>query len=193
VVTYQNGRMQPFQQLYSGLAGYEELQEGLAVLSEFLVGQLNPGRLRQLAGRVLAVRHLCDGATFVDTFRALERDGGISRRAAYHIAMRVYRGGGLTKDAVYLRGLQAILQYVKKGGELSPLLVGKIAVKHIPIIAELQHREVLQPAPIVPRHLQDDQSLERLAMLRRGDGSVMDLIAAAANQSGSSRLTLRSS
>ena len=49
LLTYYNGRMQPFQQLYSGLAGYEELQEGLAVLSEYLVGGLTRGRLRQLA------------------------------------------------------------------------------------------------------------------------------------------------
>ncbi len=37
-----------------GLAGYEETQEGLAVLAEFLVGGLSPHRLRQLAVRVVA-------------------------------------------------------------------------------------------------------------------------------------------
>lgn len=189
VVTYHNGRMQPFQQLYSGLAGYEELQEGLAVLSEFLVGELSLSRLRQIAGRVLAVRFLCDGATFLDTFRALERDCGFGRRAAYNTAMRVYRGGGFTKDAVYLRGLQAILQYVKKGGDLHPLLVGKIAVRHIPIIAELQHREVLKPVPIVPRHLQDAKARKRLETLRDENGSVMDLVEAAATQNSCSRMT----
>ena len=80
--------------------------------------------------------------------------------------MRVYRGGGLTKDAVYLRGLAAILRYVQKGGDLNPLLVGKMAVEHIPIIKELQYRNVLKPVPIVPRYLQDAAALERLERLR---------------------------
>ncbi len=114
LLTYYNGRMQPFQQLYSGLAGYEELQEGLAVLSEYLVGGLTRGRVRQLAARVVAVRHLTDGASFVETFRTLSRDYGFADRTAYNIAMRVYRGGGLTKDAVYLRGLVAILSYMQE-------------------------------------------------------------------------------
>ena len=93
LLTYYNGRMQPFQQLYSGLAGYEELQEGLAVLSEYLVGGLSRSRMRQLAARVVAVRQLTDGASFVETFRTLDRqlrihaahglqhhDAGLSRR-----------------------------------------------------------------------------------------------------------------
>ncbi len=114
LVTYYNGREQPFQQLYSGLAGYEELQEGLAVLSEYLVGGLSRARMRQLAGRVVAVRLLTDGATFVDTFRTLDQDWGFAQPMAYQITMRVFRGGGLTKDAVYLRGLQSILRYVQQ-------------------------------------------------------------------------------
>ena len=176
LVTYYNGRVQPFQQLYSGLAGYEELQEGLAVLAEYLVGGLSHSRMRQLAARVVAVRHLTDGASFVDTFRTLDREYEFTQRTAYNIAMRVYRGGGLTKDAVYLRGLEAILRYVQKGGDLNPLLVGKMAAEHIPIIKELQYRNVLNPAPIVPRYLQDATAMERLSMLRGSNGSVADLV-----------------
>ena len=176
LLTYYNGRMQPFQQLYSGLAGYEELQEGLAVLSEFLVGGLTRGRLRQLAARVVAVRHLTDGASFVETFEVLSRDYGFADRTAYNTAMRVYRGGGLTKDAVYLRGLVAILSYIKKDGDLRPLLVGKMAVEHIPIIKELQYRKVLQAAPITPRYLQEPASLQRLEALRGSNMTVVDLV-----------------
>lgn len=176
LVTYYNGRAQPFQQLYSGLAGYEELQEGLAVLSEYLVGGLSASRMRQLAGRVVAVRHLTDGASFVDTFRTLDRNYEFTQRTAYNITMRVYRGGGLTKDAVYLRGLEAILRYVQKGGDLNPLIVGKMAVDHIATIKELQYRKVLNPAPIVPRYMRNPASRERLAALRNSSGSVLDLV-----------------
>jgi len=184
LLTYYNGRMQPFQQLYSGLAGYEELQEGLAVLSEYLVGGLNRSRMRQLAARVVAVRMLTDGASFVDTFRTLDRDYKFSQRTAYNITMRVYRGGGLTKDAVYLRGLVAILRYVQNGGDLKPLLVGKMAVEHIPIIKELQYRKVLKPAPIMPRYLQDEVAIRRLNELRGANVSVVDLVAGSTNSNG---------
>ena len=176
LLTYFNGRLQPFQQLYAGLAGYEELQEGLAVLAEYLVGGLSRSRMRQLAARVVAVHALVDGASFVDTFHCLDRDYGFTQRTAYNITMRVFRGGGLTKDAIYLRGLQSILRYVQKGGDLEPLLVGKMAVEHIPIIKELQYRKVLLPAPIMPRYMQDAAALERLAELKGSTCSVLDLV-----------------
>jgi uncharacterized protein (TIGR02421 family) len=184
LVTYYNGRTQPFQQLYSGLAGYEELQEGLAVLSEYLVDGLSGGRMRQLAARVLAVRNMVDGASFIETFRVLDDECGFTQRAAYNITMRVYRGGGLTKDAVYLRGLKAILRYVQKGGDLNPLLVGKMAVEHIPIIKELQYRKVLNPIPIVPRYMEDEAALARLERLRGGTGTVVDLVKKNTSENG---------
>jgi len=43
------------------------------VLSEYLVGGLSPARMRQLAARVVTVRQLTDGASFVDTFRVLDQ------------------------------------------------------------------------------------------------------------------------
>ena len=63
LVTYFNGRHQPLRQLYTGLARYDELQEGLAVLSEYLVGGLRSDRLRLLAARVLAVKAMTDSAS----------------------------------------------------------------------------------------------------------------------------------
>ena len=177
LLTYYNGRAQPFQQLYSGLAGYEELQEGLAVLSEYLVGGLSGTRMKQLAARVVAVRHLTEGASFVETYRELTREFGFPKRPAYNITMRVFRGGGLTKDAVYLRGLVAILKYVKQGGDLNPLMVGKMAVDHISIIKELQYRKVLKPAPVTPRYMQDQDALARLQRLQTHDLAVVDLVA----------------
>ena len=153
LLTYYNGRAQPFRQLYCGLAGYDELQEGLAVLSEYLVNGLGRPRMRQLAARVVAAKHMVEGATFVDTFRLLDRNYDFSQRSAFTIAMRVYRGGGLTKDAVYLRGLQTILKYLGGGGDIEPLFVGKMAAEHIPVIQELQFRQVLGPPAVRPRYM----------------------------------------
>ncbi|MDA0590252.1 MAG: DUF1704 domain-containing protein [Planctomycetota bacterium] len=178
LVTWHNGAAQPFRQLKAGLAGYEELQEGFAVLSEYLVDGLSRLRLRQLAGRVVAVRCLLNGESFVETFQQLHDAHGFSKKMAYTVTMRVFRGGGLTKDAVYLRGLLAVLAYVRTGGDLKPLLVGKIAAAHIPMILELQFRRVLVPPPLTPRFMQSQSAQERLARLVESDIKVTDLVTA---------------
>jgi uncharacterized protein (TIGR02421 family) len=175
VLTYYNGLAQRFRLLHTGLAGYDALQEGLAVLSEYLVGGLSRPRLRLLAGRVVAARCLLDGATFIDTFRQLRHTYGFPNRTAYTMTLRTYRSGGLTKDAVYLRGLRQLLDYIADGGSVEPLLMGKIATQHIPIVKELRWRRVLVPPPLAPRYMNQPDSLLRLERLRRG-ASVHDLL-----------------
>jgi uncharacterized protein (TIGR02421 family) len=167
LLTYFNGRAQPFRMLQSGLPGYDALQEGLAVLSEYIVGGLTAERLRVLAARVLAARALADGASFVDVFRELTRTHGFSQRAAYTIAMRVFRGGGLLKDAVYLRGLVDILKYLATGGDFDILFVGKIAEKHVGVVEELMLRKILKPPPLFPRYFEAEGARGRLERLRR--------------------------
>ena len=175
VLTYHNGRAQPLKQLYAGLAGYEELQEGLAVLAEYLVGGLSRPRLRLLAARVVAVRRMIDGASFVEAFRELDRSWDFSSHTAFIVTLRAFRGGGLTKDAVYLRGLRKLLRYLGGGGSLEPLLVGKISAMHVPIIQELLLRKVLRPAPMRPRYLKNAAALDRLERARRAI-SILELV-----------------
>lgn len=166
IVTYYNGFQQPLKQLYAGMAGYEELQEGLAVCSEFLVGGLKPPRLRILAGRVLAVHCLESGADFIETFRLLHYKLEFQAYTAFTIAMRVYRGGGYTKDQVYLRGLVRLIDYLKNNGSLESLIIGKIALEFLPIVEELQWRKILKPPLLRPRYLDHPLSRKRLQMLR---------------------------
>ncbi len=175
IVTYFNGRAQPFKQLYCGLSGYEELQEGMGVLAEYLAGGFSRPRLRMLAGRVAAVKCLTDGASFIETFRTLNDDYGFEQLTAFTITARVYRSGGLTKDAVYLRGLIRLLKYLEQGGEIDPLLVGKIAADHVPVIRELQWRKVLRRVPLRPRYLDFPETAEKLKKLRNGY-SVLNLV-----------------
>ena len=121
--------------LRSGLPGYDALQEGIAVLSEYLVGGLTADRLRVLAARVVAVRAMVDGASFVELFRELTQNHGFSQRTAYTKSMRVFRGGGLLKDGVYLRGLMDVLKYLATGGDYDILFTGKIATNHVDTLA----------------------------------------------------------
>ncbi len=175
VLTYHNGKSQRLKQLSAGLAGYDALQEGLAVLSEYLVGGLSKSRLRLLAGRVKAAHNVINGAGFVENFRVLNRECGFSERTAFMISMRTHRGGGLTKDAVYLEGLVHILEYLAEGGELDTLFVGKIGQEHIPIIRELLWRGVLTNPPLKPRYMDRPEVLSRLKKLQNG-ASVLDLV-----------------
>ena len=166
LVTYYNGRAQPLRQLALGLADYIEFQEGIAVLSEFLSGHLSKPRLRYLALRVLAVDSMVKGATFAETYQRLKDAYEVPSKRLFDILSRVYRGGGLTKDAVYLRGLLSLLEYLRQGGELAPLFVGKIARHDIPVIQELQWRGVLREAPLQPRILSKREAKKRLRLLK---------------------------
>ncbi|MFA5504733.1 MAG: tyrosine/phenylalanine carboxypeptidase domain-containing protein [Vulcanimicrobiota bacterium] len=170
LVTYYNGRAQPLNQLALGLADYIEFQEGIAVLSEFLSGHLSKPRLRYLALRVLAVDNMIKGAAFPESFRKLREAYEVPAKRLFDILSRVYRGGGLTKDAVYLRGLLSLLDYLREGGDLAPLFVGKIARHHIPVIQELQWRGVLREAPLQPRILTKREARKRLKWLKEGTG-----------------------
>lgn len=166
VVTWYNGRNQPLKLLSSGVPGYEELQEGIAVLAEYLAGGLSAGRMKELAGRVIAVDSLVNHQDFVNTFELLTAQYHFKPRKAFFITTRVYRAGGLTKDAIYLRGFIALINFLKKGNSLEPLLIGKIRQNYLPVIEELIARKVLKPLPIKPRYLIDEKTLDRLAEIR---------------------------
>ena len=174
VVTYQNGARQPLKLLTIGLPGYDETQEGLAVLAEYLTGGLDPRRLRVLAARVVAIAEMLDGAVFVEIFESLRTEYGIPTRTAWSIAIRVVVGGGSVKDAIYLRGIARLLEAIAEGISLDVLFVGKLALDHIPLIQDLLDREVLNPPWVRPRWLDVPGAQERLDRLREG-ASVTDL------------------
>lgn len=161
VVTYVNGSRQPVRLLAAGLAGHDETQEGLAVLAEYLVGGLTPGRLRQLAARVVAVHQMVEGASFPDVHRTLVA-AGVPQVPAFSIAVRVFRSGGLTKDAVYLRGLIDLLAHLRAGGDLDVLWLGKMALADAPLVEQLRSRGVLREPALRPRYLDDPATATRL-------------------------------
>ncbi|HBE91202.1 MAG TPA: flavohemoglobin expression-modulating QEGLA motif protein [Gammaproteobacteria bacterium] len=178
IVTHYNGRQQPFRELYAGMAGYEPLQEGLAVLAEYLSNELSHMRMRLLAGRVMAVDMISNGADFIESFRLLENDYGFSQANAYTICMRVYRGGGYTKDFIYLQGLVNVLDYLAAGQQLDRLYIGKITYEHLDFIEELQWRKVLVEPRLRPRFLDDPRTASRLDRLYQGTGIVQIMMEA---------------
>jgi uncharacterized protein (TIGR02421 family) len=161
LVTHINGAHQAIRGMASGLAGCEETQEGLAVFAEYLVGGLSPFRLRQLAARVVAVHQIVSGASFTDVHRALT-DEGFSASSAFTTAMRVFRSGGFTKDAIYLRGLLDLLGHLGDGGDLDLLWLGKLSLRDLPLVADLFRRGVLDAPRLLPRYLDDPGTARRL-------------------------------
>ncbi|MFC1748933.1 flavohemoglobin expression-modulating QEGLA motif protein [Pseudomonadota bacterium] len=166
VLTYHNGKQQAFKQLYAGMAGYEELQEGLAVLSEYLTGGLDLPRLKILAARVIAADSIMSGASFMDTYHLLHDMHGFKRNTAFFITMRVFRGGGYTKDMIYLRGLINLLSHIGQHDDLDILYSGKIAMEHLPLLRELHWREVLREPAITPKYLSDERAQQRMKALK---------------------------
>lgn len=167
ILTYCNGHAQPLDLMYAGFAGYEQTQEGIAVLSEYLVGGLDINRLKLLAARVIAVDSLIKGADFIQTFNLLHKDYDFQGHSAFNISMRVHRGGGYTKDAIYLRGLIELLDFIRKGGNISGLYGGKYALKHQPLIEELTHLNILQK-PKLPEYLTSTIAKEKLNRIKEG-------------------------
>jgi len=153
--------------MYAGFSGHDQLQEGLAVLAEYLVDGLTVNRMRTLAGRVVAAESMVKGANFIETFNLLRTDHNFTESTAYYITMRIFRGGGLVKDFVYLAGLLNVMEYLKNGGNLETLYTGKFNINHVELIEELLHRKVLRK-PITPRFLERDSVIRRLQKLRNG-------------------------
>lgn len=178
VLTWFNGSAQPLRLLGRGLAGYDGLQEGLAVLAEHLAGALDPYRLRILAARVIAAEAIGLGDSFLEIFHRL-RSLGIDERAAFQTTIRAARGGGLTKDIVYLRGLCDVVSYLRSGGRLDRLYTGKIALRHLEVVHELVERGLIAPPRVVPMVLQEGRTAEKLEFIRASedDSSVVTQMA----------------
>ena len=73
---------------------------------------------------------------------------------AFGIAARVFRSGGLAKDAIYLAGFPGRdASLVAAGAPLDPFWLGKIAAAHVPAIEELLQRGLVHAplfTPLVP-------------------------------------------
>ena len=168
LLTYFNGSAQGLRVFRTGLAGYEGMQEGLAVFAEYLEGGFTRERLRQLALRVVGCHMMLAGAPFVDAFRTLTHTHGIANEAAFALLLRIYRGGGFAKDAIYLRGLLVLLSHLKSGGALDPFWMGKISAAHFSVMEELGTRGLLKPPIFRPLCLEEDRGRMRLDRARMG-------------------------
>lgn len=151
MVTTMNGLLHPLKIFSHGLPNNEETQEGLAVFSEYMSNNLTVTRLKELAYRVIAVDSLAKGYPFSRTFRLLHNQYDLDRESAFYITLRAHRGGGFTKDYLYLSGLKKVYDYYHAGKDLSLLLTGKVSIEYVDEIQSLIKKGYAVPA----KHITD--------------------------------------
>ncbi len=138
MVTTFNGKSQPLKIFSNGFVNNTETQEGLAVFSEYLSGCLTLRRMKELAYRVIAADSLIKGYDFKDTFDLLYSQYKLDRENAWQITLRAHRGGGFTKDYLYLTGLKKIYDYYHNDHDMDILLTGKVTLEDKESIKRLQ-------------------------------------------------------
>lgn len=144
-----NARKQPLKVLRLGFPGTTMTQEGMAVYAEHLGGALNSDRLRTLGHRVIAVKSLLDNHSFSQTFDLLVDEYGAAPAGAFITTARVYRGGGFTKDFLYLRGLAQARSHHLANGDWLPLFAGKVPFSKEKQIAQLIERGIVKQPEVV--------------------------------------------
>lgn len=151
MVTTMNGLLHPLKIFSHGFPNNEETQEGLAVFSEYMSNNLTITRLKELAYRVIAVDSLAKGYSFSRTFRLLHNQYDLEREEAFYITVRAHRGGGFTKDYLYLTGLKKVYDYYHDGKDLSLLLTGKVSLEYVNEIESLIKKGLALPS----KHITD--------------------------------------
>ena len=159
MVTTMNGLLHPLKIFSHGFPNYEETQEGLAVFSEYMSGNLTVKRLKELAFRVIAVDSLAKGYSFSKTFSLLHNTYDLNREDAFYISTRAHRGGGFTKDYLYLTGLKKIYNYHKEGKDLGLLLTGKVSLEFVDDIKYMIENNFA----VKPKHYTDSYSKNKNA------------------------------
>ncbi len=152
MATTLNANTQRLKVFSLGLPGNTLTQEGLAILNEYHTNSMTLKRLQGLALRVLAVKEMLKGNDFRHTYSYLYEEHHMSQDAAFKLALRVHRGGGFTKDFLYLNGVSQALELVKQR-DISNLYVGKTGFEHLSLIDEMVERQLVTAPKFIPQYL----------------------------------------
>ena len=161
LVTTLNARKQPFRILSLGCPVNATTQEGIAILCEYLSGNLTLSRLKVLALRVIAVNSMINEKDFRSTFLLLKEQYKVKDDLAFTITARAYRGGGYTKDYLYLQGFHQMLNAYETDENFNNLLCGKTSYEYLPLITRLIDKDYLiapkyiSPAIAQPQEVQE--------------------------------------
>jgi alpha-L-glutamate ligase-like protein/uncharacterized protein (TIGR02421 family) len=143
ILTAENGKNQPYEIFNRGLADYLTTQEGLAIYN--VTKQL--GATIKDSYKAIALIIATDTAmkgSFVETFEKI-LSYGIPIDQALRIALKVKRGlgdtskpGAFTKDIIYYKGFKEIVDFVENGGKIKDLYIGKLNLKDLGTVKEIE-------------------------------------------------------
>ena len=154
VLRFENGRNQilpfSFQRNDSESLGIEE---GLAIYTQVKNDLMPNGSWRSIASSVIAIDSLSNGKSFVQTFNLL-KSLGLSDEFSWRKCLRTYRGGGLTKDYIYLDGYLKVEEFARNGGDIRDLYIGKISIDDLKWAKPLVEKEMLKKAKYLPKFLE---------------------------------------
>ncbi|MCK5451067.1 MAG: DUF1704 domain-containing protein [Candidatus Omnitrophica bacterium] len=151
----ENGAEQTLRIFQEGFAGYNETEEGLAIVAEEKYGCLKKDRrqMKLYAARALG-SDLCGRMSFYEAFKEMREF--LPEDISYRIIERGKRGmrdtsvpGGMTKGYHYISGWLKMKKYIKNGNDLSILYVGKVGLGDIDAIKRLRDKGLVKS----PRHL----------------------------------------
>ncbi|NOQ55852.1 MAG: DUF1704 domain-containing protein [Nanohaloarchaea archaeon] len=148
-----NGHGQVLKIFATGLPGYLSTEEGLAAYLEQKTGNTCPERMRNYAGRVIAVDSVVNGLSFRECLDKLV-SYRFTKDNAWDLTVRAYRGGGFVKDHVYLLGFEKVKEFEANGGDICDLYVGKVGIDDLPLVSELIDAGILKEPKYLPSFLQ---------------------------------------
>ena len=137
----ENGKRQSLRIFFHGFPNYLVTEEGLTAYNEEITGLLDDKTMKNYAGRVIAVHHGLHHS-FTETYKHLK--DFFPPNTAFRLTMRAKRGlpdlekpGAYTKDHIYLKGYYLVKNFVKNGGNLEQLYIGKISINDLKQIKKL--------------------------------------------------------
>lgn len=151
LVAAANARAQKLALFRVGSATAFADQEGLALHLEAESGLMDTRRLRTIAARVWITKQMHEGMTFRDAVLTLHGEMDFSAADAITLGERAYRGGGIARDACYLRGWLRVRKSIQSGeGSIDELRCGRVATRDILILRALRERGLASKATYEP-------------------------------------------
>lgn len=155
ILTAANGALQPYNIFQRGTANYLIAQEGLAVYNQT---HFSEQKNEPKGWGVLGV-HAALENNFSQTYQTLI-EFGVPDDIALRTTVKVKRGltdtrqkGAFTKESIYLSGYKKLEEYLKAGGKIASLYLGKINFSDVPL---LEKTEFIKPPKYLPDYWKNE-------------------------------------
>lgn len=154
VLRAENGHNQPLKYSFSqNVSNSLMIEEGLAIYVQVENNLMPKGSWRSICANVIAIDLMVKGESFTNIFNTL-REYGFNKIFAWRKCLRIFRGGGLTKDYIYLEGYYRIKNFVELGGKIENLYYGRISIEDIEWVIDLKNKNILNDIKYLPIFLQ---------------------------------------